>query len=110
MESCLDIPADGLLTMPITLAVPLDLPDVRVLAHRMLEKGTVWIEVESTLHTTQGHRCGRDIDRFHGCDRPIRLRHLPGVRASGGGRNSAEALPLPVPRGGTDHHPAPRLA
>ena len=27
--------------MPMTLAVPLDLPDVRVLAHRMLEDGMV---------------------------------------------------------------------
>ena len=98
------------LPLPMLRTVPLDLPDTRVLAHRMLEKGTVWIEVESTLRTAQGHRCGRDIDRFHGCDRPIRLRHLPGVRASGGGRNSAEALPPPVPRGGADHHPASRLA
>ena len=63
--------------MPITLTVPLDLPDVRVLTHRMLENGTVLIEVESTLRTTRCHRCGRDIDRFHGFDRPIRLRHLP---------------------------------
>ncbi len=63
--------------MPMTLTVPLDLPDVRVLANRMLENGTVWIEVESTVRTTQCHRCGRDIERFHGFDRPIRLRHLP---------------------------------
>jgi len=63
--------------MPITLAVPLDLPDVRVLANRMLEDGTVLIEVENTVQTAQCHRCGRMIDRFHGFDRPIRLRHLP---------------------------------
>ncbi|NMQ18896.1 ISL3 family transposase [Candidatus Competibacter phosphatis] len=77
MERWSGIPADGRLTMPITLAVPLDLPDVRVLANRMLEEGTVLIEVESTVRTAQCHRCGRDIDRFHGFDRPIRLRHLP---------------------------------
>ncbi|RUQ35432.1 MAG: transposase, partial [Candidatus Competibacteraceae bacterium] len=63
--------------MPMTLAVPLDLPDVRVLAHRMLEDGTVLIEVESTLQTTRCHRCGREIDRFHGFDRSIQLQHLP---------------------------------
>ena len=63
--------------MPITLTVPLDLPDVRVLSHRMLEGGTVLIEVESTLQTARCHRCGREIDWFHGFDRPIRLRHLP---------------------------------
>ncbi len=63
--------------MPISLTVPLDLPDVRVLANRMLEDGTVLIEVESTLQSTPCHHCGRIIDRFHGFDRPIRLRHLP---------------------------------
>ena len=62
--------------MPITLTVPLDLPDVRVLSHRMLEGGTVLIEVESTLQTARCHRCGREIDWFHGFDRPIRLRHM----------------------------------
>ena len=51
--------------MPMTLTVPLDLPDVRVLAYRMLENGTVLMEVESTLRTAQCHRCGREIDRFH---------------------------------------------
>ena len=55
--------------MPITLAVPLDLPDVRVLANQMLEKSTVLIEVESTVRTAQRHRCGQEIDRFHGFDR-----------------------------------------
>lgn len=63
--------------MLISLTVPLDLPDVRVLANRMLEDGTVLIEVESTLQSTPCHHCGRIIDRFHGFDRPIRLRHLP---------------------------------
>ena len=63
--------------MPIMLTVPLDVPDVRVLSQRILEGGTVLIEVESTLQTTRCHRCGRGIDRFHGFDRPIRLRHLP---------------------------------
>ena len=77
MKSCSEIPADGLLTMPITLTVPLDLPDVRVLTQRMLEEGTVLIEVESTLRTSPCHRCGRMIDRFHRFDRSIRLRHLP---------------------------------
>ena len=63
--------------MPMPITVPLDLPDVRVLASRMLEDATLLIEVESTLQTTQCRCCGREIDRFHGFDRPIRLRHLP---------------------------------
>ncbi len=59
------------------LACPLDLPDVRVLASRVLENATVLIEVESTLHTALYYCCGREIDQFHEFDRPIRLRHLP---------------------------------
>jgi len=63
--------------MSITIALPLDVPEVRVLASRMLEDGTLLIEVESTLRTARCHRCGCEIDRFHGFDRPIQLRHLP---------------------------------
>src|SRR5512143_132560 len=63
--------------MPITIALPLDLPDVRVLASRLLEDGTLLIEVESTLPTARCYRCGQELERFHGDDRPIRLRHLP---------------------------------
>ena len=63
--------------MPITIALPLDLPEVRVLASRLLEDDTLLIEVESTLPTAWCYCCGREIDRFHGYDRPIRLRPLP---------------------------------
>ena len=63
--------------MPITITLPFDVPEVRVLASRVLEDGTRLIEVESTLRTAQCHCCGREIDRFHGFDRPIQLRHLP---------------------------------
>ena len=63
--------------MSITISLPLDLPDVRVLATQVLPDATLLIEVESTLRTAQCYRCGREIDRFHGFDRPIRLRHLP---------------------------------
>ena len=59
--------------MPITMTLPFDVPEVRVLASRVLEDGTLLIEVESTLRTTQCHCCGREIDRFHGFDRPIQL-------------------------------------
>ena len=80
--------------MPITIALPLDLPDVRVLASRLLADGTLLIEVESTLPTAQCYRCGREMDRFHGYDRPIRLRHLPVFGPHGLDRESSQALPL----------------
>lgn len=63
--------------MPITIALPLDIPEIRMLASRLLEDDTLLIEVESTLPTARCYCCGREIDRFHGYDRPIRLRHLP---------------------------------
>ncbi len=43
------LPRLDLLTMPITIALPLDVPEVSVLASRMLEDGTLLIEVESTF-------------------------------------------------------------
>src|SRR5512144_343528 len=63
--------------MPVTITLPLDLPEVRVIASQVLEDATLLIQVESTRQTTPFHRCGREIDRFHGFDPPIRLRHLP---------------------------------
>src|SRR5512135_1011230 len=63
--------------MPVTITLPLDLPEVRVLASQVLEDATLLIQVESTRQTAPCHRCGREIDRFHGFDQPIRLRHLP---------------------------------
>ena len=37
--------------MSITISLPLDLPDVRVLATQVLPDATLLIEVESTLRT-----------------------------------------------------------
>jgi transposase len=63
--------------MPVTITLPLDLPEVRVIASQVLEDATLLIQVESTQQTTPCHRCGREIDRLHGFDQPLRLRHLP---------------------------------
>jgi transposase len=57
--------------------IPLDLPDVRVLDVSKTSKGHWLIRIESTLQGTTCHRCGRQINNFHGLDRPIQLRHLP---------------------------------
>lgn len=60
-----------------TIAIPLDLPDVRVLRTEMTADRELIIEVESTLTNTTCRRCGQTISAFYGYDRPIRLRHLP---------------------------------
>jgi transposase len=62
---------------PPTIAIPLDLPDVRVLATEVTKDRELVIEVESTLTTTTCRRCGQTISAFYGYDRPLMLRHLP---------------------------------
>jgi len=59
-----------------TIAIPLDLPDVRVLRTELTADHELIIEVESTLTNTTCRRCGQTISAFYGYDRPIRLRHL----------------------------------
>lgn len=59
------------------LHIPLDLPDVRILAVSKTNEGEWLIRVESTQTGTHCHRCGARITRVHGRDRPIRVRHLP---------------------------------
>ena len=60
-----------------TLAIPLDLPDVRLLCTELTPQQELIIEVESTLTTASCRRCGRTISDFHGYDQPLKLRHLP---------------------------------
>jgi len=59
-----------------TIAIPLDIPDVRVLRTDLAKDQELIIEVESTLTTALCRRCGRTITEFHGYDQPIQLRHL----------------------------------
>jgi transposase len=59
-----------------TIAIPLDIPDVRVLRTELTREQDLIIEVDSTLTTAVCRRCGRTITEFHGYDQPIQLRHL----------------------------------
>lgn len=63
--------------MPATLQIPLDIPDIRLLSTQRSDQGELVLQVESLTHTTPCRRCGRELTRLHGLDRPIRLRHLP---------------------------------
>ena len=63
--------------MPATIQLPLDLPDVEVLSTESRSDGSLIIRVESTLKKTRCRVCGREIDRFHGYNKPTELRHLP---------------------------------
>jgi len=57
------------------IAIPLDIPDVRVLQTELTNDQELIIEVESTLTTAMCRRCSRTITEFHGYDQPIQLRH-----------------------------------
>jgi transposase len=58
------------------ITIPLDLPNVSVLAVEVSERGYT-ISVESTLKGTRCRRCGRKIQAFHGYNDWIEVRHLP---------------------------------
>lgn len=61
---------------PPLLQIPLDLPDVRIEKCEQTPEGWV-ITVISTCQTAVCRQCGRTIDKFHGYDKMITLRHLP---------------------------------
>jgi transposase len=57
--------------------IPLNIKGLRVLGTEITENGIIIIDVESEEQGTHCHQCGRFVQKFHGCDRPILLRHLP---------------------------------
>lgn len=59
------------------VTVPLDIPDIRVLKTEINRQGELIITIESTKPGTSCRRCGRWIDKFHGHDDWVSLRHLP---------------------------------
>jgi len=59
------------------VTVPLDIPDVRVVRTEMNKVGDLIITVESTKKGTTCRRCGRWIEKFHGHDDWVTVRHLP---------------------------------
>ena len=59
------------------VTVPLDIPDVRVLKTEINLRGELIITIESTKPGTTCHRCGRWVDKYHGQDNWVSLRHLP---------------------------------
>ncbi len=59
------------------VTVPLDIPDVRVLKTEINPHGDLIITIESTKAGTTCRKCGQWIDKFHGHDDWVTLRHLP---------------------------------
>lgn len=58
------------------ITIPLDIPDVRVLQTEINERGELIITVESTKDGARCRQCGRWIEKFHGHDDWVMVRHL----------------------------------
>ena len=59
------------------ITVPLDIPDVRVLQTSLGERGELIITIESTKEGTRCRKCGKWINKLHGKDDWVTIRHLP---------------------------------
>ncbi len=63
--------------MPASFQIPLDIPDVEIIAVREGERNALILEVKSTLDDTHCRQCQRKLTVLHGHGRSIRLQHLP---------------------------------
>ena len=59
------------------ITIPLDISDIKVLHTQITEPGEFIITVESQLSSSRCHRCGREIQKFHGYADWVTVRHLP---------------------------------
>ena len=55
----------------------LDIPDIEVIGVERRKNGDYYISVQGTQKGTTCRKCGKFIDKFHGYDKEIVLRHLP---------------------------------
>jgi transposase len=59
------------------ISVYLDILDIEVIGVERTKNGDYYISVQSTQKGTTCRKCGKFIDKFHGYDKEIVLRHLP---------------------------------
>jgi len=59
------------------VTVPLDIPEVKVLKTELTKEGDLLITVESTKKGTRCRKCDRWIEKSHGQDDWVTVRHLP---------------------------------
>ena len=59
------------------ITISLDIPDVEIMDIEInIEKSIIIITVKSTVEGSRCYKCGRKINKPHGHDREIKLRHL----------------------------------
>lgn len=61
----------------VMVSVPLDIPDVRILSTEVNAQQELVITVESTKASIPCSRCGGRLDKVHGQDEWVTVRHLP---------------------------------
>src|SRR3990172_2478526 len=59
------------------ISVFLDIPDIEVIGVERTKNGDYYISVQSTQKGTTCRKCGKFIEKFHGYEKEIVLRHLP---------------------------------
>jgi|688.fasta_scaffold1318022_1 transposase len=57
--------------------IPLNIPDVEIIANEITQSEDIILTIKSTLRGVHCHKCGKWIDKIHGYDEPILGRHLP---------------------------------
>jgi transposase len=57
--------------------IPLNLPDVEIIASEITETEDVVLTIKSTCNGTHCYKCGKWTEKIHGYDDPILIRHLP---------------------------------
>lgn len=65
------------ISTPATISLPLDIPQVDVLATEQTPNGNIIITVESRRETTKCGVCQKEIACNYGHGQEVRLRHLP---------------------------------
>ena len=63
-----------------TISIDLGLADIEIIKVDTDKKGNYHITVRSTKKIGTCHKCGCEIDKFHGYDRETVIRHLPILR------------------------------
>lgn len=57
--------------------IPLNISDVEIIANEIIQSDDVVLTIKSTRKGVHCHKCGKWVNKIHGYDDPILIRHLP---------------------------------
>lgn len=61
----------------VEFKIPLDIPDVEIITSEFATAHEMILTIRSTIKGTTCNRCGKLVNKVHGYDDPILIRHLP---------------------------------